>query len=196
MTSTSSAGSSLITLRFALDLSLDVAEQEVQAAINAAASFLPKDLPDPPVYSKVNPADAPVLTLALTSESLAAAQGRGPRRDAPGAEDRGAPRRRAGEHRRRPASGGAHPRQPDGARRLRPHAGGRARRRRGGQRQPGQGQFRRPAQSYTIAANDQLLTERRVRAARHRLPQRRARPAVRRGRRRRRRRERPSRRRG
>src|SRR5262249_55070791 len=70
MTSTSSAGSSLITLRFALDLSLDVAEQEVQAAINAATSFLPKDLPIPPVYSKVNPADAPILTLALTSDSL------------------------------------------------------------------------------------------------------------------------------
>ncbi len=70
MTSTSSAGSSLITLRFALDLSLDVAEQEVQAAINAATSFLPKDLPIPPVYSKVNPADAPILTLALTSDAL------------------------------------------------------------------------------------------------------------------------------
>jgi multidrug efflux pump len=70
MTSTSSAGSSLITLRFALDLSLDVAEQEVQAAINAATSFLPPDLPIPPVYSKVNPADAPILTLALTSDSL------------------------------------------------------------------------------------------------------------------------------
>ena len=70
MTSTSSAGSSLITLRFALDLSLDVAEQEVQAAINAATSFLPKDLPIPPVYSKVNPADAPILTLALTSDTL------------------------------------------------------------------------------------------------------------------------------
>src|SRR5262245_23746381 len=70
MTSTSSAGSSLITLRFALDLSLDVAEQEVQAAINAATSYLPKDLPVPPVYSKVNPADAPILTLALTSDSL------------------------------------------------------------------------------------------------------------------------------
>jgi multidrug efflux pump len=70
MTSTSSAGSSLITLRFALDLSLDVAEQEVQAAINAATSFLPRDLPIPPVYSKVNPADAPILTLALTSETM------------------------------------------------------------------------------------------------------------------------------
>ena len=70
MTSTSSGGSSVITLQFSLDLSLDVAEQEVQAAINAGSSFLPRDLPNPPVYSKVNPADAPVLTLALTSKTL------------------------------------------------------------------------------------------------------------------------------
>src|SRR5512135_1510066 len=70
MTSTSSNGSSIITLQFSLDLSLDVAEQEVQAAINAAFTFLPRDLPIPPVYSKVNPADAPILTLALTSDTL------------------------------------------------------------------------------------------------------------------------------
>lgn len=70
MTSTSSSGSSIITLQFSLDLSLDVAEQEVQAAINAAFTFLPRDLPNPPVYSKVNPADAPILTLALTSDTL------------------------------------------------------------------------------------------------------------------------------
>jgi multidrug efflux pump len=70
MTSSSSGGSSVITLQFALDLSIDVAEQEVQAAINAASNFLPADLPNPPIYSKVNPADAPVLTLALTSQSL------------------------------------------------------------------------------------------------------------------------------
>ncbi|HBZ56670.1 MAG TPA: acriflavine resistance protein B, partial [Syntrophobacteraceae bacterium] len=70
MTSSSSGGSSVITLQFSLDLSLDVAEQQVQAAINAAATFLPRDLPNPPVYSKVNPADAPILTLALTSETL------------------------------------------------------------------------------------------------------------------------------
>ncbi|MBF0496941.1 MAG: efflux RND transporter permease subunit, partial [Deltaproteobacteria bacterium] len=70
MTSNSSAGSSVITLQFILDLSLDVAEQQVQAAINAAATYLPKDLPNPPVYSKVNPADAPILTLALTSKAL------------------------------------------------------------------------------------------------------------------------------
>ncbi len=70
MTSTSSFGCSLITLQFDLDLSLDVAEQEVQASINAGATFLPRDLPNPPIYSKTNPADAPVLTLALTSDTL------------------------------------------------------------------------------------------------------------------------------
>jgi multidrug efflux pump len=70
MTSTSSGGSSIITLQFSLDLNIDVAEQEVQAAINAASNFLPRDLPAPPIYSKSNPADAPVLTLALTSNSI------------------------------------------------------------------------------------------------------------------------------
>src|ERR1700675_4532437 len=70
MTSASSGGASVITLQFNLDLSLDVAEQEVQAAINASGSFLPADLPNPPIYNKVNPADAPILTLALRSDSL------------------------------------------------------------------------------------------------------------------------------
>lgn len=70
MTSSSSGGSSIITLQFSLDIALDIAEQEVQAAMNAAAAFLPRDLPAPPVYSKVNPADAPILTLALTSATL------------------------------------------------------------------------------------------------------------------------------
>jgi multidrug efflux pump len=70
MTSASSGGSSVITLQFSLDLSLDVAEQEVQAAINAGFTFLPRDLPNPPIYSKVNPADTPILTLALTSDTL------------------------------------------------------------------------------------------------------------------------------
>ena len=70
MTSTSSLGSSLITLQFNLDQNIDVAEQQVQAAINAATTFLPRDLPNPPIYSKVNPADAPILTLALTSVTL------------------------------------------------------------------------------------------------------------------------------
>ncbi|WP_394558341.1 MdtB/MuxB family multidrug efflux RND transporter permease subunit [Aquipseudomonas alcaligenes] len=70
MSSTSSGGASVITLRFTLDVNLDVAEQEVQAAINAATNLLPDDLPAPPVYNKVNPADTPVLTLAIRSNTL------------------------------------------------------------------------------------------------------------------------------
>src|SRR5690606_35056496 len=71
MTSTSSMGASVITLQFDLALSLDVAEQNVQAAINVARNLLPADLPSDPIYSKVNPADAPILTLAITSKTLA-----------------------------------------------------------------------------------------------------------------------------
>jgi multidrug efflux pump len=70
MTSTSSGGSSIIVMQFQLSLNIDIAEQEVQAAINAAQSYLPADLPAPPVYSKSNPADAPVLTLALQSSTM------------------------------------------------------------------------------------------------------------------------------
>jgi multidrug efflux pump len=70
MSSTSSGGASVITLQFSLNLSLDIAEQEVQAAINAAGNLLPSDLPAPPIYAKVNPADAPVLTLGVTSTTL------------------------------------------------------------------------------------------------------------------------------
>src|SRR4051812_26659461 len=70
MSSTSAAGVSIVTLQFTLGLTLDVAEQEVQAAINAGGSLLPADLPAPPVYAKVNPADAPVLTLAISSDTL------------------------------------------------------------------------------------------------------------------------------
>ncbi len=74
MTSTSSGGSSIIVLQFALSLNIDIAEEEVQSAINAAQSFLPSNLPAPPVYSKSNPADAPVLTLAITSNSMPLSQ--------------------------------------------------------------------------------------------------------------------------
>ena len=70
MASTSSGGASMITLTFSLDLTLDVAEQEVQAAINAASNLLPTDLPTPPIYNKVNPADAPILTLGITSTTM------------------------------------------------------------------------------------------------------------------------------
>ena len=74
MTSTSSDGSSVIVLQFSLDLSIDVAEQEVQQAINSAQTFLPADLPTPPLYSKTNPADTPILTLALTSDTVPLSQ--------------------------------------------------------------------------------------------------------------------------
>src|SRR6202044_1201286 len=74
MTSTSSDGSSVITLQFALTLNIDIAEQEVQQSINASGTYLPADLPVPPVYSKTNPADAPILTLALTSNEIPLSQ--------------------------------------------------------------------------------------------------------------------------
>ena len=74
MTSTSSDGSSIIVLQFALELNIDVAEQEVQAAINAAQTYLPSDLPVPPIYSKTNPADTPILTLALSSKTMPLSQ--------------------------------------------------------------------------------------------------------------------------
>src|SRR4051812_12067268 len=70
MSSTSSGGASVITLQFSLELALDIAEQEVQAAINASNNLLPSDLPTPPIYSKVNPADTPIMTLAVTSASM------------------------------------------------------------------------------------------------------------------------------
>src|ERR1700755_1329388 len=71
MSSTSSSGSSGIPLQFNLNLNIDVAEQEVQQSINSSGTYLPPDLPTPPVYSKTNPADAPILTLALTSHTMA-----------------------------------------------------------------------------------------------------------------------------
>ncbi len=74
MTSTSSDGSSIVVLQFSLELNIDVAEQEVQAAINAAQSYLPSDLPVPPIYSKTNPADTPILTLALSSKTIPLSQ--------------------------------------------------------------------------------------------------------------------------
>src|SRR3954467_3768975 len=70
MTSTSSFGSSVITLQFNLDQNIDIAEQEVQASINSAGTYLPVDLPNPPIYSKVTPADAPILTLSVSSDTL------------------------------------------------------------------------------------------------------------------------------
>ena len=112
MTSISSGGGSIITLEFSLAESIDVAQQDVQAAINAADTFLPKDLPNPPIYAKVNPADAPILTLALTSNTVPLSEGRRPRRHHPRAEDLATLRRRSGLHRRRTEACRPHPGQP------------------------------------------------------------------------------------
>ena len=143
MTSTSSSGSSIITLQFTLELGLDVAEQQVQAAINAAYTYLPADLPTPPVYSKVNPADAPILTLALTSKTMSLPQ----------VEDLADTRFAQKISQlpgvglvsicRRPEPGRAHPGQSGGPCRLRPDPRGRARRPRGRKCEPGQREFRR-----------------------------------------------------
>ena len=118
MTSTSSAGASSIILQFDLKLGLDVAEQQVQAAINAAGNLLPSDLPSPPVYAKVNPADAPVLTLGRHLQVRAAHQGARSGGYEACPEDLPASRRRPGQPRGRPEARRADPRQSDGARRL------------------------------------------------------------------------------
>ena len=123
MTSTSSFGSSVITLQFTLDQNIDIAEQQVQAAINASQTYLPTDLPNPPIYSKVNPADAPILTLALTSRLCPF-----PRSKIwptpPGAEDLPGCRRGTGLHQRRPKAGGERPRESDRSRFLWAESGG------------------------------------------------------------------------
>ena len=115
MTSTSSDGSSVIVLQFSLDLNIDVAEQEVQAAINAAQTYLPADLPTPPIYSKTNPADAPILTLALTSRHDSALASGGSGGHAAGAKNFAAPRRGTCEHQRRTKARRSHPGESHGA---------------------------------------------------------------------------------
>ena len=115
MTSTSSGGTSVIVLQFNLSLNIDVAEEEVQSAINASQSLLPSILPAPPIYSKTNPADAPVLTLAITSNSMPLSAGRGPGGYAACAQDFAAQRRRPGNDQRRPEARGPHSGQPHGA---------------------------------------------------------------------------------
>jgi hypothetical protein len=144
MLSSSSAGASVITLQFNLSLNIDVAEQDVQEAINAAQNYLPAQLPMPPVYNKVNPADAPILTLALTSDSMPLSQVEDYTDTRLAAENLAAPRRRRGDHQRRPKTRRARPDQSDPARLLRPESGGRAHR--AHRHQPGhrQGQLRRP----------------------------------------------------
>ena len=159
MSSTSAAGVSIVTLQFNLGLALDVAEQQVQAAINAGASLLPADLPAPPVYAKVNPADAPVLTLADHVGHLAAHRGAEHRQHAAGAEDQPGLRRRAGHAVGRPAAGGADPGRHPGAGRRTASAWTRCARRspRPTPTAPRAASTGRRA-AYTINSNDQLLT--------------------------------------
>ena len=145
MTSTSSDGSSIIILQFALNLNIDVAEQEVQAAINAAQTYLPADLPSPPIYSKTNPADTPDSDARADFEHDSALAGRGSGRHAARAKNFAAARRWAGQHQRRTEARGARSGESDGAFVLRHQPGRRAHGAAADQPESGQGQFRRPA---------------------------------------------------
>ena len=171
MTSTSSGATSVIVLQFNLSLNIDIAEEEVQSAINAAQSFLPADLPAPPIYSKTNPADAPVLTLGITSKTMPLSQVEDYGRHPPGAQDLAAERRRPGQHQRRPEAGRAHPGQPGAAAVLRHRPGSRAHRPGLRQRQPGQRQLRRSAPGLPDRRQRSVGHQRRLQERRRRLPQ-------------------------
>ncbi len=174
MSSASSGGASVITLQFSLELPLDVAEQEVQAAINAAGTFLPADLPQPPIYNKVNPADTPIVTLARHVAHDAAARDPVSRRHAARDQDLPAAGRRARQHQRRAAPGGAHPGQSEGARRVQPVARRSAHRDRQRQLEPGEGQLRRPDARVDDRRQRPASLGRRIQVDDRRLPQRRA----------------------
>ncbi len=124
MTSTSTLGSTAITIQFDLDRNIDGASNDVQAAINAASGQLPKDLPSPPTYRKVNPADSPILLLAATSATPAADRGRRQRRDQARPADQPDPRRRPGDRRRPAEARHPHPARSRQARRQRAFARG------------------------------------------------------------------------
>ena len=179
MTSSSSFGISQITLQFDLDRDIDAAAQDVQAAINAAGSTLPRNLPYPPTYAKVNPADAPIVTLALTSETMSLRQLERPRRHA----DRAAAER---DHRRRPrrrSQGGIRPavRIQADLSRLASYGLSMADLRTaivGANVAGPKGALDGAHQSYTIAANDQITDAEAYRSVDHRLSQQRARAAA------------------
>ncbi len=187
MTSTSAGGVSVIVLQFDLSLALDVAEQEVQASINGGQTFLPSDLPTPPVYNKTNPADAPVLTLAYLFRFHAAVASGGPGRHAAGSAHFAVERRGPGEHQRRPEARGPHPGQSDRAVRLRHQHGGRAHGVDPGQRELGQGQLRRPAPGLSDRRQRPDHGSGRIPERCHLVPERRAGLRQRRGQRRQRR---------
>ena len=180
MTSASSAGASVITLQFSLDLSLDIAEQEVQAAINASGNLLPADLPAPPIYAKVNPADAPILTIAVTSKTMALTDLRGFERDAARAENLATDRRRPGQRQRRATAGGAAAGQSAGARGLWPQHRRHSHLDRQPERQYAEGQFRRPGAGLDHQRQRPAQQRRSISQSHRRLPQRRPGAAFRR----------------
>ena len=191
MSSTSSGGASVITLRFALEKPLDVAEQEVQAAINSASSLLPNDLPQPPVYNKVNPADTPVLTLAITSKTVPLPQVHDlidtrvaqklSQLPGVGLVSIAGGQRPAVRVQANPQALAAHNLNLQSLRAVIAAAN---------VNQP-KGNFDGPERSFMLDANDQLRSPRGLQGPHRRLPRRRAAPPVRRGRRRRRRGEPP-----
>ena len=159
MSSTSAAGVSIVTLQFGLGQTLDVAEQEVQAAINAGGSLLPADLPAPPVYAKVNPADAPVLTLAITSDTLPLTEVQNLVNTRLAQKISQVSGRRPG-HARRAGSGRRCASRPTRRRWPRTASASTrcARRSRAANANSAKGSFDGPTRAYTINANDQLLT--------------------------------------
>ena len=180
MMSASSAGASIITLRFGLDIGLDIAEQEVQQAINAAGNLLPADLPAPPIYAKVNPADAPILTLGVASDAMKLTEVEDiiETRLVPKLSE--LPGVRTGLDLWRTAPGRPHPRQS-----ARPFLFGYQPRRsahhdRQPQREHAEGEFRRTGASLGDQRQRSDPGPERLREIGHRLPQRRAGPALRR----------------
>ncbi len=149
MTSTSSSGSSVITLQFGLDQNIDVEEQQVQAAINSASTYLPADLPNPPIYNKVNPADAPISDAGAEFRFVAAAEGRGRSRHFAGPEDFAIAGRGTGFDQRRTEAGGADPGESDGAGFVRAEPGRPAGRVGASERGSGEGRDRRASGSRT-----------------------------------------------
>ena len=156
MTSTSTLGATSITLQFDLNRNIDAAAQDVQAAITAAGRQLPTDLPSPPTYRKVNPADSPILVMGVHSDTLPLTDGRRLRRHDPRPADLADLRRGAGVDRRRAEARRPRPGRPGQARHQGPDARGHSRRARHRHDQCRQGHDQRRHQSFTISANDQL----------------------------------------
>ena len=162
MTSTSSDGSSVITLQFNLSLNIDVAEQEVQQSINASGTYLPADLADAADLRESQSRRHADPDAGAWLRCHASQQGGGSGRHAPGAEDFAIARRRAGQHQRRPEARRSHPGESHGAGVVRPQPGGSAQRHRRCQRESGQGQFRWPAPGLSDRRQRSAALQRRL----------------------------------